>query len=228
MMDPLFNALGPARAFGLGEVLTSLFLSFVMGMLIAKVYRWTHGGFSYSRSFLQTLVLGAIVSTIMIIAIGNNMARGLGILGALALIRFRTPLRDPRDIIFVFASLATGISCGAQVFSIAIIGPVFFCLVAVFLTFSPFTSRRTFEGLLRFIVLEGHDVEQEILQILSAHTAHVELVALREALQADAKEFSYQVRLLQPSGKAELVGALEQVEGIEDVSMIMQRSTVEI
>lgn len=227
-MDPLFNALGPARAFGLGEVLTSLFLSFVMGMLIAKVYRWTHGGFSYSRSFLQTLVLGAIVSTIMIIAIGNNMARGLGILGALALIRFRTPLRDPRDIIFVFASLATGISCGAQVFSIAIIGPVFFCLVAVFLTFSPFTSRRTFEGLLRFIVLEGHDVEQEILQILSAHTAHVELVALREALQADAKEFSYQVRLLQPSGKAELVGALEQVEGIEDVSMIMQRSTVEI
>ena len=199
-----------------------------MGMLIAKVYRWTHGGFSYSRSFLQTLVLGSIVATIMIVAIGNNMARGLGILGALSLIRFRTPLRDPRDIIFVFASLATGISCGAQVFSIAIMGPVFFCVVAVFLTFSPFTSRRTFEGLLRFIVMEGADVEQTIQHIMASHTIHVELVALREALQADAKEYSYQVRLLQPSGKAELVSALEEVDGIEDVSMIMQRSTVEI
>ena len=227
-MEELFNALGPARAFGLGEVITSLCLSFVMGMLIAKVYRWTHGGFSYSRSFLQTLVLGAVVSTIMIVAIGNNMARGLGILGALSLIRFRTPLRDPRDIIFVFASLATGISCGAQVFTIAIVGPLFFCAVAVFLTFSPFTSRRTFEGLLRFIVLEGYDVEQTIQQILIAHTAHVELVALREALQADAKEYSYQVRLLQPSSKAELVDALAEVDGIDDVSMIMQRSTVEI
>ena len=199
-----------------------------MGMLIAKVYRWTHGGFSYSRSFLQTLVLGSIVATIMIVAIGNNMARGLGILGALALIRFRTPLRDPRDIIFVFASLATGISCGAQVFTIAIMGPVFFCVVAVFLTFSPFTSRRTFEGLLRFIVMEGADVDQTIQHLMATHTAHVELVALREALQADAKEYSYQVRLLQPSGKAELVSALEEVDGIEDVSMIMQRSTVEI
>ena len=227
-MDALFNALGPARAFGLGEVFTSLCLSFVMGMLIAKVYRWTHGGFSYSRSFLQTLVLGAIVSTIMIVAIGNKMARGLGILGALAMIRFRTPLRDPRDIIFVFASLATGISCGAQVFTIAILGPVFFCVVAVFLTFSPFTSRRTFEGLLRFIVLEGHSADAAIQQLFAAHTAHVELVALREALQADAREYSYQVRLLQPSGKAELVSGLESIDGIEDVSMIMQRSTVEI
>ncbi|MEI6675592.1 MAG: DUF4956 domain-containing protein [Verrucomicrobiota bacterium] len=227
-MEALFNAMGPARAFGLGEVFTSLCLSFVMGMLIAKVYRWTHGGFSYSRSFLQTLVLGSIVATIMIVAIGNNMARGLGILGALALIRFRTPLRDPRDIIFVFASLATGISCGAQVFTIAILGPVFFCVVAVFLTFSPFTSRRTFEGLLRFIVVDGHDVDLTIQQLFATHAAHVELVALREALQAEAREYSYQVRLLEPSGKAELVTALEQVEGIEDVSMIMQRSTVEI
>ena len=227
-MEALFNAMGPARAFGVGEVFTCLCLSFVMGMLIAKVYRWTHGGFSYSRSFLQTLVLGSIVATIMIVAIGNNMARGLGILGALALIRFRTPLRDPRDIIFVFASLATGISCGAQVFTIAILGPVFFCAVAVFLTFSPFTSRRTFEGLLRFIVLDGHDVEPTLQQLFATHTVHVELVALREALQADAREYSYQVRLLQPSGKAELVAALEAVDGIEDVSMIMQRSTVEI
>lgn len=227
-MEALFNALGPARAFGVGEVFTSLCLSFVMGMLIAKIYRWTHGGFSYSRSFLQTLVLGAIVATIMIIAIGNNMARGLGILGALALIRFRTPLRDPRDIIFVFASLATGISCGAQVFTVAIMGPLFFCAVAVFLSFSPFTSRRTFEGLLRFIVLDGYDVEPAIRQVLATHTAHVELVALREALQADAKEYSYQVRLLQPSGKVELVAALQELDGVDDVSMIMQRSTVEI
>ena len=128
----------------------------------------------------------------------------------------------------MFASLATGISCGAQVFTIAIMGPLFFCVVAVFLTFSPFTSRRTFEGLLRFIVLQGADVEHTIQHIMATHTAHVELVALREALQADAREYSYQVRLLQPSGKAELVAALEQVAGVEDVSMIMQRSTVEI
>jgi uncharacterized membrane protein YhiD involved in acid resistance len=227
-MPPIFNSLGPARAFDSLEIFTSLCMSFVMGMLLAKVYRLTHGSYSYSRSFLQTLVLAAICATIMIVAIGNNMARGLGILGALALIRFRTPLRDPRDIIFVFASLATGISCGAQVWGVAILGPLFFCAAAIFLSFSPFTSRRQFEGLLRFIVLDGHQVDASVQQLFAKHTAHAELVALREALQADAREYSYQVRLLEPGGKADLVADLEALEGIQDVSMIMQRSTVEI
>ena len=104
-MEAIFNALGPARAFSPLQILFSLLLSFFMSLLLAAVYRHTHSGFSYSRSFVQTISLAAIVACIMIIAIGNNLARGLGILGALALIRFRTPIRDPRDIIHLFASL---------------------------------------------------------------------------------------------------------------------------
>ena len=155
-MAPIINAIGPARAYNVLEILLSLNISFVMAMVLAWTYRHTHGGFSYSRSFVQSLVLAAIVSCIMIIAIGNNLARGLGILGALALIRFRTPIRDPRDIIFLFASLASGIGAGAQVFGVAVIGPIYFCLVAEFLYFAPFASRRNFEGLVRFILVEEH------------------------------------------------------------------------
>lgn len=227
-MQAIFNALGPARAFGLQEIFTSLCLSFVIGMMIAGTYRLTHGGFSYSRSYLQTLVLATIVATIMIVAIGNNLARGLGILGALALIRFRTPIRDPRDIIFLFASLATGVSCGAQVFGVAIIGPIFFCATAIFLAFSPFTSRRQFEGLLRFIVEDDSQVEAALHGLFAEHTSHAEMVAIREAIQGNAREYSYQVRLLDPSGKADLVSAIESLPGVQDVNMIMQRSTVEI
>ena len=88
----------------------------------------------------------------MIMAIGNNMARGLGIMGAMAFVRFRTPIRDPRDIIFLFASLSIGIASGAQVFGVAIIGTLYFCFTALFLSWSPFASRREFEGLLRFMM----------------------------------------------------------------------------
>ncbi len=228
-MAPIFNALGPARAYNVLEVLLSLNIAFVMAMVIAWTYRHTHGGFSYSRSFVQALVLSAIVSCIMIIAIGNNLARGLGILGALALIRFRTPVRDPRDIIFLFASLATGIGAGAQVFGVAVIGPIYFCLVAEFLYISPFASRRNFEGLVRFILVEEHRENiDRVQELFSQLTGSASMVAMREAIQGGAMEYSYQVRLLDPSGRTELIAGLEALEGVEEVSMVMQRSTVEI
>ena len=121
-MESFLTALGPTKSLETMEVLFSLSVSFVLGLILATVYRWTHQGFSYGRSFLHTMVLATIVITVMIMAIGNNMARGLGILGAMAFVRFRTPIRDPRDIIFLFAALSIGIASGAQVFGVAIIG----------------------------------------------------------------------------------------------------------
>ncbi len=228
-MDPIINALGPARAYNLLEVLLSLNTSFVMSMALAWTYRHTHGGFSYSRSFVQTLVLAAITSCIMIIAIGNNLARGLGILGALALIRFRTPIRDPRDIIFLFASLAAGISAGAQVWGVAIMGPVYFSFISWFLHKTPFASKRQFEGLLRFILIDDESENLEQVQsLLSDYTRSSELVAIREAIQGEAKEYSYQIRLLDPSGRADLLNAIQTVQGVTEPNIVMQRSTVEI
>lgn len=210
------------------EIFYSLCMSFILGMVLATVYRWTHQGFSYARTFLHTLVLACITIAIMIMAIGNNMARGLGILGAMAFVRFRTPIRDPRDIIFLFAALAVGISCGAQVFMIGIMGMLFFCATAMFLSWSPFASRREFEGLLRFMLpSEGRGIEK-LNEIASQYCVSVEMVAMREAIQGEVLEYSYQVRLIDPSYKVDLVDAVAKIPNISEVSLIMQRTTVEI
>ena len=164
----------------------------------------------------------------MIMAIGNNMARGLGILGAMAFVRFRTPIRDPRDIIFLFASLAIGISCGAQVFMIAILGMIFFCFAAIFLAWSPFASRREFEGLLRFMLPAGGRGIERLTEIAGQYCSSCEMVAMREAIQGEVLEYSYQVRLLDPSYKVDLVDAVAKIPDISEVSLIMQRTTVEI
>lgn len=210
------------------EVLYSLLMAFILGMVLATVYRWTHQGFSYARSFLHTLVLSCITIAIMIMSIGNNMARGLGILGAMAFVRFRTPIRDPRDIIFLFAALAVGISCGAQVFMIGILGMLVFCVTAMFLAWSPFASRREFEGLLRFMLpAEGRGLDQ-LTEIASQYCSSVEMVAMREAIQGEVLEYSFQVRLIDPSYKVDLVDAVAKIPNISEVSLIMQRTTVEI
>ena len=99
-MGEMMEVFGPARVLGVEAMLMALLMSFVLSMCIAFVYRRTYQTLAYSRAFVHTLVLASIVSAIMIMAIGNNLARGLGILGTLAIIRFRTPIRDPRDIVF--------------------------------------------------------------------------------------------------------------------------------
>jgi len=224
----ILDFIGPARELDGWQIATSLVLSFVLSSVMASVYRWTHAGFSYSRSVIQTLILGCICSTIMIVAIGNNLARGLGILGALAIIRFRTPIRDPRDLIFLLATLATGIACGAQSFQVAILGCASFSLTAFYLHAAPFSSRREFEGLLRFILPTGATLDANLQEIFSNYCSSAELVAMRKAIQGDALEYSYQLRLIDPTYKGDLLKAINQIETISDVSLIMQRSTVEI
>ena len=210
------------------DIIFSLSISFVLGLVLATVYRWTHQSFSYARSFLHTMVLATIVITIMIMAIGNNMARGLGIMGAMAFVRFRTPIRDPRDIIFLFASLAVGIASGAQVFDVAILGTIYFGFTAIFLSWSPFASRREFEGLLRFMLPADSASHALLHDIFSNYTTQTEMVAMREAIQGEVQEYSYQIRLIDPSYKTDLIDTLSKLEDISEVSLVMQRTTVEI
>lgn len=219
---------GPARVLGIEQLLCAILVSFALSMVIAAVYRWTYQGLSYSRSFVHTQVLAALVTTILIMAIGNNLARGLGILGTLAIIRFRTPIRDPHDIIFLFACLAIGIASGAAVFSVAVVGTIAFCAAALFLHWSPFASLRVYEGLLRFNLPPGSWSREKVREVLGKYCSSAVLVAMREAVQGEAIEFSYQVRLIDPTFHADLLEEMRAIEDISEVNILMHRATVEI
>jgi hypothetical protein len=225
---PLFDALGATHSLEAIEVFYTLTVAFILGMVLANIYRFTHQGFSFQRTFLHTLVLATIVISIMIMAIGNNMARGLGILGAMAFIRFRTPIRDPRDVIFLFACLAIGIGCGAQVFMVSILGTLFFGLTCFYLAWSPFASRREFEGLLRFMLPPDSSSVTDLHRIFSTYCARTEVIATREAIQGEVLEYAYQVRLIDPTYKTDLVDAIAKLPDAQEVSLVMQRTTVEV
>ena len=146
----------------------------------------------------------------------------------MAIIRFRTPIRDPRDIIFLFACLAVGIACGASVFPVAVVGTLFFCAAAIYLHWSPFASKRQYEGLLRFILPTGSSSEAAVENVFAQFCSSSLLVAMREAAQGEAIEYSYQIRLRDPSYQAELLDGLNEIPDIRETSLLMQRSTVEI
>ncbi|HAV14453.1 MAG TPA: DUF4956 domain-containing protein [Opitutae bacterium] len=227
-MEDLQTLLGPNRLLNLTEVLVAFSAVFVLSSIITTVYRMTHHGLSYSRVFVQAMILSSITSCMMIMVIGNNLARGLGILGALAIIRFRTPVRDPRDMVFLFCCLAVGIGCGARVFAVATAGALFFSAVALYLHWAPFSAKSEFEGLMRFLLPPQSKSHEAIQAIFTSHLSSATLIAVREASQGDLLEYSYQTRMLRADSQQMLMEAIQQLPDVVEPSLLMQRSTVEI
>jgi len=228
MISDLQALFSSTRLMNISEVLLALCATFLLSSMLTTVYRWTHHGLAYSRTFMHAMVLGSITSSIMIMVIGNNLARGLGILGALAIIRFRTPVRDPRDMVFLFCSLATGIGCGARVFSVSVAGALFFCATALYLHWAPFSSKAPYEGLLRFLLPADSDAHPRLQEIFSKYTSAVTLVSVREAVQGGFLEYAYQTTLLHSDQQHAMMNDLSAIEDIEEPSILMQRSTVEL
>ena len=224
-LDQLISTYGDPIS--LKTVVLSLLLAFGLTQAIAATYVWTFRGMSYSRGFVQAVALGSIVACMLMLAINNSVAAGLGIAGSLAIVRFRTSMRDPRDMVFVFASMGAGIASGLRAHSAAIAGTVLFCLAAALLSGTEFGSQRQFDGLLRFRIPNAGD-ERAVEKLLKRHTRKFALVTMREIAQGEAMEHAYQVRLFDPKGRAELIDELERLPDVEGVSLLLQEPTVEI
>jgi uncharacterized membrane protein YhiD involved in acid resistance len=208
--------------------LLSFLLVFVLTTIIAVVYERTYQGLSYSRGLVQSMILGGIISCLLMISIGDNIARGIGIVGSLAIIRFRTNLREPRDLVFVFAALGIGVSCGVQSYATAIVGTAVFCLVSYALHVSPFGARRKIDGLLRFQLPAQPEAAQKVTQILKDATRHFVLVTMRDVAQGQAFDYSYQVKLEDPSDNEKLIAELRKLKDIRGLTYINQEATVEV
>jgi len=210
------------------SIIYTVLLSFVLSTLIAITYEKTFRGLSYSRNYVQALILGSIVAGMVVQAIGDNLARGLGMLAALSVIRFRTSFRDPRDIIFIFAAMAAGIACGVYSYGIAMVGTLGFCMAAIFLYFSPLGEYRYYDGLLRFNIGGDSEERQGLEGILKGHCRNFALITLRETTQGSRLEYAYHVKLRNGKTRDGLVNEVRRLASVKDVNLMLQETTVEI
>jgi uncharacterized membrane protein YhiD involved in acid resistance len=230
MMDWL-QTLSHGEAVEWRKAAIALLVAFGLTQGIAGVYMLTFRGLSYSRTVVQSMAMGSIITCMLMLAVGNNVAAGIGIAGGVTAIRFRTTMRDPRDVVFVFASLAIGMASGAQSYGAAIAGAAMFAGASLLLHFSGYGSRRQPDGLLRFVApsgAAGADVADVIARILRDHCRTFALVTLREAAQGTVMEHAYQISVRHPDMRVDLVTSLQAVPGVEDVSLLLQEPTLDL
>ena len=174
MLEDLFRGNEVAQSTVLG-VATSLLASFCLSFLLVLTYRFTSREVVERREFTQGLALISLVATMIVQAIGDSIARGLGLLAALSIIRFRTSLASPRNMAFMFASLAVGIACGVFGFVIALCGTVAFCLVAAALSFEYGEDRGGLTGELRVTLPADASAARAFEQVITPHTSRLRL-----------------------------------------------------
>lgn len=210
-------------------VIYTVLVCFVLSTAIAMTYVKTFKGLSYSRNYVQALVLSSIVAATVMQAIGDSLARGLGMIGALAIIRFRTNYKDSRDIIFMFAALASGIACGVYGYSIAVIGTIAFCGASFMLYYTPFGESSFYDGMLRFN-MENVSEEKKILEeVMVGNCKLFALVTIRETNQGDRLDYAYHIKMKRGVAKDRLVSELkERISSIKGVSLMLQETTIEL
>ncbi len=202
------------------DVLTRILLAFVLGLATALLYRKTHNSPSCSRSFMNTLAMLSMVTCMVLIVIGNNVARAFTLVGALSIIRFRTAVKDTRDTAFVFLALAAGMAAGTTRPSLVI---AIYCGVGVLVyLLHGIPLGRSSNGTvgLRFSVQPDEIPEDVYLSVIKSHARTISLVGLQSQKLGQLMELSYQLEMRRTSSAQNLVSRLSALPGVMKVAIL--------
>lgn len=208
LVDNLFNLL-------VGLVLATLLI-----LALVQTYRTTHRGAIYSASFLQALfVLGACTTLIMLV-IGNEIARAFSLVGALSIVRFRTAIKDPRDVGFVFASLALGMACGTGFYYQAILFTLFLCGLLLLLGKLNIGRAEANEAIVR-VTANAHTGNGSMESLEAAlKSAGTQPVLINRVLEgAELETISWRVRTGSAKEQGELQQRLRALTGVRSVGV---------
>ncbi len=207
--------------------LSSLLGAFVFGQLLAWTYERTYRGLSYSRGFSHTLVLVCISASILVLAMQHSVLAGLGLFGILSMIRFRTDLKTPRDLVFVMGAATVGVASGVGAMLEAVMGASVFSLVALYLNAGPFGSRVRFDGVLRFRLPSETDAEPNLTRILRKHCRRRHLLTTTEMDDGTQREHVYQVKFFADRDREELIESLRNELQANDTRLMLQDASSE-
>ncbi|MFW6163330.1 MAG: DUF4956 domain-containing protein [Planctomycetota bacterium] len=229
-MDELLEAFQTAGPADTQMVALAFLLSFVLGQATAWMYMWTHSGLSYSRSFVQSLVLLPIVlaMAMVVLTMANSLVIAFGLMGAVAIVRFRNILKDTRDTAFLLLALVIGVAVGTGAFEIAVVGTGAICLVLGLLHVTAFGSRQRFDVILSLRVAGGADALAGLWPILRRHCRKAVLASHRASEEATAADVSYRLLLRDPARSGELIEELSAEGGVSHLSMVQRDNESEV
>lgn len=193
------------------DILIGLFISLCLAMFIYYIYKKTYSGVLYSKSFNVTLVFTSMVVTVIMMAISGNLALSLGLVGALSIIRFRTAVKDPKDVTFLFWAISVGLVNGVHLYRLSIISSLFIGMVLVLFS-KKIVINHPYLISLKFTKLEENKIEMICKKYCSKYYVR------NRTLSDTEGDFTVEV-LVKKKNQNILLKELKRLEGIKKVMM---------
>ena len=199
-------------AVSLFDMLLALVLAFCLGMFIFLVYKKTYQGVMYSSSFGVTLIALTMITTLVILAVTSNVVLSLGMVGALSIVRFRTAIKEPLDIAFLFWAIAAGIVLAAGMIPLAVVGSVFVGVVLlIFVNKKPHCN-----PYIVVIQCDGHDSETAARAYLEEMTNRCTVKS--KSAQKGSLELTVEIRL--KDDNTDFVNTLSEMQGVNSAVLV--------
>ena len=210
------------------EIIINLILSFILGLIISVVYKFTHKGLSYSQSFMITNVFVAVIVCMVIMIIGNSLARAFALVGALSIIRFRTVVKDTKDTAYIFWSLAAGMASGTGSYFLAISGTIIITSIALILDKTNFGSIIKSEFILQFrIQTQDKKISNDYNEIIAKHTKSQTLLSSESSEDKNSIKVSLDIVMKEDISQNDLLKEMSLLPGISEVVIITAKTDVD-
>ncbi|MBQ3798400.1 MAG: DUF4956 domain-containing protein [Butyrivibrio sp.] len=194
------------------DMVLAMILAFAIGMFIFLIYKKTYQGVMYSSSFGVTLVALTMITTLVILAVTSNVVLSLGMVGALSIVRFRTAIKEPLDIAFLFWSIAVGIVLAAGMIPLAVFGSVVIGIILLV-----FTNRKS--HIIPYIIVlncDGHDSEVKAAELIKIKTQR--MIVKSKSAQKGNLEINYEVRLKEDN--TDFINELAGLSGVNSAVLV--------
>ena len=194
------------------DMVLALALAFCVGLFIFFVYKKTYAGVMYSSSFGVTLVALTMITTLVILAVTSNVVLSLGMVGALSIVRFRTAIKEPLDIAFLFWAIAAGIVLAAGMLPLAVFGSVVIGLILW-----AFSAKKDHSN--PYIVVlqcDGQGSEREATAFLKENTKRC--ATKSKTVRKNLVELNLEIRLKEDN--TEFINALTDINGVESAVLV--------
>lgn len=191
----------------------SLLAAFLCGMIVYFVYRNFYKGVIYNNNFNILLVMTSMVTCFIVIVISSNVVLSLGMVGALSIVRFRSAVKDPLDVGFLFWTVAVGVTCGAGLYLISLIATVFIAVIYIVLV-KVRNKKRVYLLIIRYRHTEDGEVVSAIARIIDS----LQKVLKNRTTTRDMTEVTYEVRL--NADNVAFVTDLASTEGVESAVIV--------
>lgn len=205
-----------------------LLLAFLCGHVVAWIYMITHSGLSYSRSFVNSLIVIPTIVALVMLVLSNNLVTAFGLMAVFAIVRFRNILRDTLDTTYILSVIVMGMACGTLKFSTAVIGCAITTFIMLYVWFTSFGSRHRYDLIVNLHWSRPLSEIADLSTLLHRHSRKALCASQRSSEPFEGTDLSYRVLLRDPARMDEMLGELRQMNGVSRVTGLRAEEESEI